>query len=191
MSDHLPDKRLRAGDRDRDEALAVLEQAHAEGRLSFEELGARQDAALRAVFTDELSGLVDDLPETGIVRQTPLPVPAAGGPTRSIAVLSGRTIRLEPGRPGISSFAWWGGDDIYLADALGPGVTLTLTLHAVMGGADVYVPRGVRVIDEATAIMAGNDVEPEAQGDGSNGTVILKGVLLWDGNDVRLDRNAA
>lgn len=193
MSDHLPDKRLRAGDRDRDAVLAVLEQAHAEGRLTFEELGSRQDAALRAVFSDELAALVDDLPGDGlpgIPARPPVPVVPTRAPSQSIAVMSGRTIHLEPGSPGLTGFAWWGGDDLYLTDALGPGVTLTLTLHAVMGGSDVYVPRGVRVVDEAMAIMAGNDIAPEAQGDGSNGTLVLKGVLVWGGNDVKLAPNA-
>ena len=37
----------------------------------------------------------------------------------------------------------------------------------------------------AVAIMAGNDISPEAQGDGSNGTLILKGFLWWAGHDVK------
>lgn len=61
--DMVPSKRLRAGDADRDAVLQILQQAHAEGRLSVEELGERQDRALQARFTDEFDDLVEDLPE--------------------------------------------------------------------------------------------------------------------------------
>ena len=54
-----------------------------------------------------------------------------------------------------------------------------------MGGNEIYVPDGVRVIDRAVAIMAGNDSKPDAQGDGSNGTLVLTGFLFWGGNTVR------
>ena len=33
--------------------------------------------------------------------------------------------------------------------------------------------------------MAGNDIKPDAQGDGSNGTLVLTGFLFWGGNTVR------
>ena len=66
MSDELlPHRRLRAGDADRDAVLNVLQRAHAAGRLTVEELGERQDAALLARFTDEFPQLVADLPEGG------------------------------------------------------------------------------------------------------------------------------
>lgn len=50
----------------------------------------------------------------------------------------------------------------------------------------MFVPEGVRVIDQSVAIMAGNDIKRRAQGDGSNGTLVLKGFLWWGGNDVKL-----
>ena len=63
-----------------------------------------------------------------------------------------------------------------MRDALGPGVTLTLYLHAIMAGSNIDVPPDVRVVDEPVAIMAGNDIQPEAPGDGSNGTLIPQGL---------------
>ncbi|MHA6523880.1 DUF1707 SHOCT-like domain-containing protein [Tessaracoccus sp. G1721] len=199
MSDELiPHKRLRAGDADRDAVLTVLQRAHAEGRLSVEELGERQDAALQARFIDEFEGLVDDLPEgMGLATRPggqPAVLPAAGPPADAstapftFTVLTGRDVDVAPGTSYYRNFAWWGGDDIHLDDVMGPGVVLTLELSAVMAGHDIFVPPGVRVIDESLAVMAGNDIERQARGDGANGTLILKGFLFWAGNDVKLSR---
>lgn len=192
---------MRASDDDRDAVLRILQDAHAAGRLSIEEFDQRQDAALAATHTDDLDGLIDDLPEgrrlpAGIPTYAIAPAPRSRPPvpTRideprpmSYAVLSGRTVELEPGSPGLNTFAWWGGHDIYVADAMGPGAVVVLNVSAVMGGHDIYVPPGVKVIDECIAIMAGNDVARDAQGDGSNGTLVLRGFLWWAGSDVKLD----
>lgn len=195
MSDMAPRKRLRAGDADRDAILHVLQQSHAEGRLSIDELGERQDIVLRAKFLDEFDGVVEDLPEgraliaaeggEPAVRR-PAPLPATGAPERtSVTFMSGRDVVIEPGVRHYTNFAWWGGDNIDLTAAMGPGVVITLELHAIMAGHDIYVPDGVRVLDESLAIMAGNDIHRDARGDGSNGTVILKGFLWWAGHDIR------
>lgn len=190
-------KRLRVGDADRDAVVEVLQQAYSHGRLTMEEYSNRQDAALEARFAEDLRELIEDLPEqdalpaTAVVRRaagTPVPHASSSVPMSSAAVLSGKTVELEPGRTEMNSIAFMGGDDIYVRDALGPGVTVTLTLNAIMGGNNVYVPPGVRVIDESVAIMAGNDVKTKAQGDGSGGTLVLRGFLFWAGNDVKLDK---
>lgn len=194
--EHLPSKRLRAGDADRDAVLQVLQQAHAEGRLDIEELAERQDKALRATYTDEFASLVNDLPagreilalgnaEISVSRSSA--PPATGAPERTtVTFMSGRDVIIEPGTRHYTNFAWWGGDDIDLTAAMGPGVVVTLELHAIMAGHDIYVPEGVRVLDESLAIMAGNDIDRAARGDGSNGTVIVKGFLWWAGHNVRL-----
>lgn len=185
--------------------LNVLQQAHASGRLSVEELGERQDLALRIRYTDEVGELVDDLPEGSHLLpslgtpggpspspsvRSAVPPPAASSPESvSLSVMSGKTVDVAPGTRLYRNFAWWGGDDIYLGDAMGPGVVITLELHCIMAGHNIYVPEGVRVLDESLAIMAGNDVDREAKGDGSNGTLIIKGFLWWAGSDVKLQKN--
>ncbi|RMB61998.1 DUF1707 SHOCT-like domain-containing protein [Tessaracoccus antarcticus] len=195
MSDMVPRKRLRAGDADRDAVLEVLQRAHGEGRLSIEELGERQDRALEARYTDQFDELVEDLPEghelaagsASRVAPRPTSLPATGPAERtSFSIMSGRDVVIEPGTRHYLNFAWWGGDNIDLTQAMGPGVVVTLELHAIMAGHDIYVPEGVRVMDDSLAIMAGNDVDRQAQGDGSNGTVILKGFLWWAGHSVKL-----
>lgn len=198
MSEQAPAPRMRASDADRDRILDLLQQAHGDGRLTVSEFGERQDEALRAKFLDELQPLVADLPgselavppqsQPAVVR--PPQVPATVEPTWRFPIMSGRDVSPLPGTTIQRSFAWWGGDNIDLTDAMGPGVVFTLELHAVMAGNDVLVPLGVRVVDESIAIMAGNSVDPAAQGDGSNGTLILKGFLFWAGNDVKISPRA-
>ncbi len=80
-----------------------------------------------------------------------------------------------------------GGDDVYLTHVLGPGVEVTLNCCAVMGGNDIFVPAGVRVIDRSVNILAGSDIDSAAQGDGSNGTLILTGFSVMGGHDIKID----
>lgn len=121
-------------------------------------------------------------------RQTHQVERATAGRVRtSGAVMSGKTINLEAGESGVRSYLLMGGDDLYLRDALGPGREVVVEIYAMWAGSDIFVPPGVRVVDETVNIMGGNGVKPEAMGDGSNGTVILKGLNLMAGNDVKLD----
>ena len=53
---------LRAADRDREQAVALLKAHYADGRLSASELAWRSDAAYRAVGVGELRRLGSDLP---------------------------------------------------------------------------------------------------------------------------------
>lgn len=214
MSAHEPQaRRLRAGDGDRDRVLGVIQRAHEDGRLSRDELAERRDRATRAVYLDELPELLADLPEhegwellpsandatrlpavprsqevapTSSYEVLPATAPADAGFTAS--VMSGRDVSLDPGTEQLSNFAWWGGNNYDLTRAMGPGRTVTLVLSAVMAGSDIRVPPGVRVIDQSIAIMAGNEIKEDAQGDGSNGTLIIKGFLWWAGNTVELGK---
>ena len=196
MSDaNMPANRMRAGDRERDDALVALQRAYEAGRLELDEMHERQESALTAKFADELAPLLADLPE-GQELATTLPAPVA--PTHkalpavvpadagfSLTVMSGKDVVVESGTQTLTDFAWWGGNNYDVTRAMGPGRVVTLNLHAVMAGSDIFVPAGVRVIDQSMAIMAGNEIKPEAQGDGSNGTLIIKGFLWWAGNEIK------
>lgn len=191
----VPSKRFRASDDDRDAVLTILQQAYAAGRITVDELAERQEAALGAKYLDVLPDLVEDLPEGSALAVRPgntpaarpgTPLPAASPEATTLTFMSGKDVDLAPGTTLYRNFAWWGGDTINVVDAMGPGVVLTLELHCIMAGHDILVPEGVRVIDESLAIMAGNDIAKDARGDGSNGTLILKGFLWWAGSDVKL-----
>lgn len=193
---NLPGRRIRAGDSDRDSALAVLQDAHVAGRLTVEELLERQERVLKAVYTDELPEICEDLPEWRPLGVALAPHGATGGVpvatgnpgTWSATILSGKDTQLAPGTSGLRNIAVMGGDDIHLGGAMGPGAVVTIEVYAVMGGHDIYVPAGVRVIDESQAFLGGNSVKKAARGDGSNGTLVLRGFSLMGGNSVKLDR---
>jgi len=70
------DPLLRAGDADRDEVIAVLTEAYAQGRLNREEFDARMELAQRARTFGELQRLTQDLPATS-------PVPAQAPTART------------------------------------------------------------------------------------------------------------
>lgn len=192
-------KRLRAGDTDRDAVLEVLHAAFAAGRLTPTDLADRQEAALSARFIDELPELVEDVPEGASLARGwggVAPAPAASwssAPAQAFdgtwtsTILSGRRIDLAPGSS-LRNFAFMGGDDVYLRDALGPGVVLTVDLPCIMGGHNLHVPAGVRVVEETQGIMGGNTVRRNAQGDGSNGTLVIRGMLVMGGHTVKLDK---
>jgi uncharacterized RDD family membrane protein YckC len=73
-------ERLRASDRDREQAVEVLHDAATEGRLSADELDERLALAFAATTYGELDRLVDDLPA---------PLPPAPPPLRSRPVRAG------------------------------------------------------------------------------------------------------
>ena len=207
-------RKLRASDQDRDAVLDVLSSAHASGRLDPTELDERQEATMATKFLAELPDLIDDLPEgdelvarlraeAGIDlghgtsgtalshrrKHIPPATPGTGKPVYDIAVLGGSAKTIVAGTSKVETYALMGGSEIYLHEVMGPGVELRLTNVAIMGGHDIYVPAGVKVIDNTVNFLAGNDVARNASGDGSNGTLILEGFNLMAGHDVKLDPN--
>ncbi|WP_151952459.1 DUF1707 domain-containing protein [Brevibacterium sp. Marseille-P9724] len=202
--------RIRASDRDRDDVLQVISNAHVAGRLSPEDLDERQNAILACIYLHELLPIIHDIPEgreieSRIREETNAPKPGGtssavqpknavvparpgDGPTvTDIAVLGGSSKSIAANTPQVTSFALMGGSDLYLSEVCGPGAEITIFSMNTMGGSDIYVPAGVRIIDHSVNILGGNDIKPNAFGDGSNGTLIIKGFNLMGGNDVHLD----
>ncbi len=63
--------RIRAGDAEREAAAEQLREAHAQGRLRFDDFDARLGSAYGATYLDELAVLVVDLPSA-----SPTPAPS-------------------------------------------------------------------------------------------------------------------
>ena len=73
---------LRIGDAERDAAMAQLREHFVAGRLTFDELSERIDAALTAKTQRQIDGLMADLPRPPRVHRgeprVPVPAPDAG-----------------------------------------------------------------------------------------------------------------
>jgi Domain of unknown function (DUF4190)/Domain of unknown function (DUF1707) len=90
---------MRASDADRDRIVAVLRDAHADGRLAQDELLERLDATYKAQTYGDLDRLVADLPRSaGAPTTRPVESPGVGGlapqarhtggPTNGMAIAS-------------------------------------------------------------------------------------------------------
>lgn len=114
--------------------------------------------------------------------------PGTGKSDTAICILSGSSQVVEPNTPKVSGVTMMGGNDYDLCDVMGPGVEFTIESINFMGGHDIFVPPGVRVINKSISILGGVDIAQNARGDGSNGTLIIRGFNLLGGDDVRLAR---
>ena len=168
--------RLRAAGQDRDAVVARLQTAYAAGQLDAQELDERVDRALAARHLDDLALLAEDLPEArtpAVSTGAALPAVAAGGRTeRGISIMGGRRMRPSSGTTAVGTLSTMGGNRIDLRDCTAPGTTITVDLASVMGGTRLLVGPGVRVEDKVVSIMGGHQVDDEACGDGSQGTVV-------------------
>ena len=76
------DYNLRIGDAERDAAMAQLREHFVAGRLTFDELTDRIDAALTAKTQRQIDGVMADLPRpprvTRAEAEVPVPAPDAG-----------------------------------------------------------------------------------------------------------------
>jgi len=138
----MDDASLRASDADREQSLAALREHMVAGRLTLEEFCARVDAALRAGVAGELARLHDDLPDA-LVKSPGSRRRAA----RFSAALFGHVVRR--GRFRLRRWALaasaFGDLDFDLRDATMDMERAAVTVLAVFGNVDIYVPEGVNV----------------------------------------------
>lgn len=172
--------------------------AAGDGRLDFDELDERLEAAYRAKTYGELEPLVADLPgaRPPAVRREASPAPAIahGGMPVGGRALSGPAIAIFSGatRKGswvvprsFQAFAMFGGVEIDLRDATLEDREVTIFANAIFGGVDITVPEGVAVVTSGAGIMGGYD-GPSDDGGAPNGPVIhIKGIAVFGGVDVR------
>lgn len=133
---------LRASDADREHALTALREHMVAGRLTLEEFCQRADAALRATVAGDLARLHEDLP-TALVD--------APGPHRRAARLTAALLSrvVRRGRFRIRrravAVSVSGDLDFDLRDAAMDERQATVTVLALFGNVDIYVPEGVNV----------------------------------------------
>ncbi|MEU3023097.1 DUF1707 domain-containing protein [Nocardiopsis alba] len=201
---------IRASDADRDQVAERLREALAEGRLTPVEHEERLDTLYRAKTIGELAPIVSDLPSTG----SPGPVPGYGGTDRPdgmeilgsdardlagqskgsenlVAVFGGAERRgrwlVEP-RTNVSVLC--GGVELDLREAVLSRHEVTIQLAVIMGGVDITVPHGVRVINNTSAILGGADLHGTDQVTDPNAPVVhLTGSCMLGGVDVKAKKS--
>ena len=174
---------LRASDAEREQTVARLRDASAEGRLTLEEFVERMTAASDARTKDALDALVTDLPGAA-VGSKPL---SRRRPTRFLFSLFGSTER--EGRLRVRRFVTcltaFGNIDLDLREATLERDVITIVTLGAFGAVDVYVPEGVEVDMRGLALFGhaksrGNDSAPRP------GTPLVRvyAFSLWAGIDV-------
>ncbi|OLT25871.1 hypothetical protein BJF83_22355 [Nocardiopsis sp. CNR-923] len=183
---------IRASDSDRDKVAERLRDALAEGRLSPTELDERLDDLYRAKTVGELAPIVADLPTSTPDQRTLLGPEARDLAERSkgseniVAVFGGCERRgrwlVEP-RTNVSVLC--GGAELDLREAVLSRNEVTIQLAVILGGVDIVVPHGVRVINDTSAILGGADMhgtdqvtEPNAPVVRLTGTCMLGGITV-------------
>jgi hypothetical protein len=154
-----PDDSLRVSDAERDVVLRTLGDHAAVGRLTLDELEERSGRALAAKTRGELATLTSDLPKEAGQASGVSPVPSRRKPVRWMVAIMGGSHRRGRFRTGgsINAVAIMGGDEIDLRDAEIEGGELTISLFALMGGSNVYVPDSVEVEVGGFSFMGGHE----------------------------------
>jgi hypothetical protein len=182
---------MRVSDSDREQAAEVLREAAGQGRISFDELDERLEAAYAAKTYADLATVTRDLPQAG---QAPSPARAAqvsriGGTPRSkfsVAVMSGarRMGRWVVPRTYVA-VAVMGGIELDLREAQFSEAEVTLHAYTVMGGIEITVPEDVEVDVSGMAFMGGFDHNASAPGVPGAPRVRVLGFAFMGGVDVR------
>ena len=174
---------VRASDVEREQAVARLREAAAEGRLTLEEFTERIDGAYGARTRGDLDVLVRDLPEASAA---PVMLPARRTPRRWIVSVMGNADR--GGRWRVAEHATavtlMGNATIDLRQAELSGPELTITVFTAMGNTHVIVPPGVDVDLSAIAIMGNrfdksrSDAKPGAPLVRVTGVVVMGNIFV-------------
>lgn len=175
----------------RDETIARLCEHFAADHLDAEELERLIDRAHAAVTVAELDALVAGLPalaEAGVTPAVRTADVALEASQTILAIMGG----AERSGPWISSrrlsvFTLMGGAVLDFRDAIMPPGVTELEIYAMMGGVEILVPPGLRVISDGFGIMGGFEhrADPTAATPGANApTLKITGFALMGGVEI-------
>ena len=201
---------MRIGDAERQAVVDLLRRHTGEGRLTLDEFAERAGDVYAAVTREDLEAVLADLPEG--VRPEPGVVPGAAPPPqappspgpgpearpparrggaprrRFVAVMSGSEAKGAWRAPGqISAFAFWGGVDIDLRNALIESSVVEIEAWAIMGGVNITVPPGIPVDVDGFILMGGitNKVRGDEPLIPGAPLIRIKARGMWGGVTVR------
>lgn len=134
---------IRASDAEREAAVERLRIASVEGRLTFEELTERTEAAYTAVSRGDLEHITADLPGLGAPGANPAPVQVK---RRFSAVMGDCKERIVGRIEGpLEAVSVMGDVELDLRGAQVPTGEVHISATAVMGDVKIIVPDGVSV----------------------------------------------
>jgi hypothetical protein len=153
-----------ASDAEREHAVELMRRGSVDGRLTLEEFAQRMSAAYDARTRDQLDELTRDLPAESAQAPVPVRRPRRAAAKWIVAVMGGanRRGRFRLGA-NTNVVTIMGGSHLDLRQAELEQPEVTITIVAVMGGADVVVPEGVAVELSGISIMGGKDYRPGKQ----------------------------
>jgi hypothetical protein len=183
MADDAPVPAIRASDAERERTMARLRDAAAEGRLTFEELADRVEAAGRAVTRQELERLTEDLPDASPSHD------AAPVPSRESSFFG--DVRREGGWTVPAAGRWesfFGDIVLDVREARVAGPVVHIEARTVFGDVDLLVPEGVEVEILSRSVLG--DVRQKAGRIAPPGAprIVLTGVTVFGDVRVRAKR---
>lgn len=151
------DSTIRISTKEIDDAIQQLESAYTDGRLDENELGERMALALKAKTESDLAHLLRDLTRTANLAQ-PIVVDHKLRRLKNAAVAIFSGIELNgqfilPKEYRISAIM--GGCLIDLSRARLESPYSTIHITAIMGGVQIFVPKGIRIEIDGFPIMGG------------------------------------
>lgn len=175
------DPAIHASDAERDATCDVLRAAAAEGRLTFEELADRIEAALSARRRGELAQLTQDLPPAAELATTAASSELEPPPAVASSVF-GDLRRSGVWRvPAYSSWSSVLGDVVLdLREAHIERSPVTIHARTVVGDVEVLVPEGVRVDVRMTSLLGSVRQEADATDPAAPRVVVTGRTLLGD-----------
>ena len=181
----------------REETIDALIMNYGHGQLSLEAFERRLDEAFAATDNDTLIALTADLDLSvdagyieqkkrelgldrhGSPRETDYVVDIFSGGERAGAWLVPEQLRV---------FTIFGGTDIDFSDAKFTMARTHVSILCVFGGIDLYVPEGVNMVVKTFSIFGGVSNKAPTSEDPSAPTVVVEGLVLFGGVDVRIKR---
>ena len=188
-------RHLRVSDADREQTADLLRQAAGDGRISFDELDQRLEAAYGARTYGDLTEVTADLPAAGEAPPGPQTAPGMfpaariggePGSGMSVAILGG----VDRGGtwvvpPRHSVVAILGGVQLDLRKARFSQREVTIDVFTLMGGVDIMVGDDVDVDVSGFGIMGGFDHRASGPGLPGAPKVRVVGLALMGGVNVR------
>jgi DUF1707 SHOCT-like domain/Cell wall-active antibiotics response LiaF, C-terminal len=153
---------VRASDAEREHTVELLRRHSVDGRLTLEEFAGRIERAYEARTRSELEELTSDLPEASALPTAVTPARPQKPASRWIVSVMGGTEKRGRWRLGRNTkvVCFMGGAELDLRHAVLEDLDSSITVIAVMGGAEITVPEGVDVDVGGFALMGGREFRP-------------------------------